>query len=108
MKRNKEGAGAGDVPLYAKIGWVVAWVVMGVILIMILRNCATSIYYGIKTDKQAVESYHTSGVRDGRAGQGAKLRGEGAENPVLRKAYNKGYREGIDQERGVGGSGSGG
>jgi hypothetical protein len=99
MEQKEEGLDKASVPLYTKVGWVVVWVVMVVIAAMILRNCATSIIYGVKTGPQAVESYYKSGLRDGRAGQGPNLRGEGAENPVLRKAYNKGYREGVDKER---------
>lgn len=101
MSRNNEGNIQAPVPLYTKIGWGVAWVVMLVILTMILRNCVTSVYYGRKTEPQQVEVYHKLGVSDGVSGKGPALPGEGRDNPVLRKAYSKGYREGVDQGRQV-------
>lgn len=97
MNTNDPRADKAPVPLYAKVGWVVAWVVMLVIGAMILRNCATSIIYGSKTEQGQVEAYYHDGVVDGRSGLGPNLRGEAVDNPVLRKSYNKGYRDGIDQ-----------
>jgi len=99
MDRKMVESGKASVPLYAKIGWGVAWAVMLGLTAMILRNCATSVFYGLKTDPQAVDSYYQAGVKDGGAGQGQNLQGEGKENSVLRKAYVKGYREGLDKGR---------
>lgn len=99
MNEKKMAAGKMPVPLYTKIGWMVAWVVMLGLAAMILRNCATSIIYGSKTDAKTVDSYYKLGLQDGIAGQGPKLRDEAGENPVLRKAYSKGYREGADRGR---------
>jgi len=98
MDQKMVESGKSPVPLYAKIGWGVAWAVMLGFTAMILRNCATSVFYGLKTDPQAVDSYYHAGVKDGSTGQGQKLRGE-EENSVLRKAYIKGYREGMDKGR---------
>lgn len=89
----------GPVPLYTKIGWGVAWLLMLVMLAMILRNCATSIYYGSTTDPQKVEVYYQLGMVDGTAGKGPALRDEAVGNPVLRKSYSKGYRDGVDKGR---------
>lgn len=88
-----------EIPLYTKIGWGLAWVFMLGFGAMILRNCATSVIYGLKTDKQTVDSYYQAGVNDGSSGQGENLRGEAEENSILRKAYVKGYRDGVDKER---------
>ncbi len=88
-----------SVPLYTKIGWALAWVVMLGLLLMILRNCGTSIFYGLQTDQQTVDSYYQLGVRDGRSGKNEALEGAAKENSVLRKAYVKGYREGRDRGR---------
>ena len=87
------------VPLYAKIGWVVAWLLMVLIAAMILRNCATSLIYGSKTAQQEVDAQYQFGLKDGSSGTGPNLSGEGGSNPVLRKAYNKGYRDGIDRSK---------
>lgn len=97
MDKRDAGAAKGPIPMYTKVGWVVAWVLMCVIGMMILRNCATSIIYGSKTEQRQVETFHQDGLQDGRAGLGPHLQGEGVDNPILRKAYNKGYREGVDQ-----------
>ena len=94
-KESKTGKTA--VPLYTKIGWIAAWVVMLGLAMMIMRNCATSVFYGLRTDQQTVDSYYQQGISDGRTGENQKLQGEAAENSVLRKAYIKGYREGRDQ-----------
>ena len=97
MDPKKPETGKTSIPLYTKIGWIAAWVVMLGLTLMILRNCATSIFYGLQTDQQTVESYYHKGINDGRSGQNQKLQGKAAENSVLRKAYIKGYREGRDQ-----------
>ena len=107
MNQSERKKAKASVPMYTKVGWVVAWAVMVVILSMILRNCATSIFYGSRTEPQAVDSSYKLGLEDGKAGQGPHLRGEAVGNPVLRKAYNKGYRDGIDRSRQQGGGGSG-
>lgn len=99
MAKETEGPGKAPVPLYTKIGWIMAWVLMLGLLGMIMRNCATSVIYGLQTDQQEVESFYQSGLADGGAGQGENLRGKAVENSVLRKAYIKGYRTGLDQRR---------
>lgn len=104
MGGSNQGKGQAPVPMYTKIGWGIAWMMMLVILAMILRNCATSVIYGRKTDPRQVEVYYTLGVGDGTSGQGPVVRDEAVENPVLRKAYTKGYREGLDRGRQAPGS----
>lgn len=99
MEQKTVTTNKADIPLYTKIGWVIAWLLMLGFAAMILRNCATSVIYGLKTDKQTVDSYYQAGFSDGSSGQGENLRGEAQENSVLRKAYVKGYRDGVDKER---------
>lgn len=89
----------GEVPFYTKAGWVLAWLLMLVLLLMIAHNCASSINYGGKTGAVQVALFYQQGLRDGSAGRADALPAEAAENPVLRKAYSKGYREGLDQRR---------
>ncbi len=88
----------GGIPLYTRVGWVVAWVVMAVIVAMILRNCVASVYYGTRTSRQEVSRYYDLGRGDGLSGGPA--RGADLDNPVLRKSYNKGYRDGLDAAAG--------
>jgi len=87
------------IPPYAKIGWVVAWLVMLGLVAMMMRNCATSVIYGLKTDQQAIDYYYQAGISAGNSGQATNLPEETANNSVLRKAYITGYRAGIDQGR---------
>lgn len=98
MKQQGEEGGKASVPLYAKVGWGVAWLVMLGLTAMILRNCATSVFYGLQTDAPRVEQVYQEGMSDGRLGHGQAQRGQ-EENSVLRKAYIKGYRTGVDQGR---------
>lgn len=99
MKQAEVKSSQSPVPLYTKIGWVLAWVLMFGLAAMILRNCATSVFYGVQTDQQAVDASYQAGIKDGSSGQGQKERGEGEANSVLRKAYVKGFREGLDKGR---------
>lgn len=99
MEQKRDETGNAAVPLYTKIGWGLAWVVMLVLVAMILRNCATSVIYGLKTEPQAVEASYQSGLADGSSGKGQKVQGGAEENSVLRKAYVKGYRDGADKGR---------
>lgn len=84
------------VPFYTKIGWVLAWSVMAIIGMMILRNCVASVKYGSQTEMVTVDAFYKQGLADGRKGNEFSLPEEVKGNPVLRKSYNKGYREGLD------------
>ena len=88
-----------SVPLYTKVGGVIAWIVMAIIMAMVLRNCVASVKYGSQTEMSTVDSYYQTGSKDGQLGKEFFLPADVMENPVLRKAYNKGYREGMDNRR---------
>nr|MBF0221070.1 hypothetical protein [Desulfobulbaceae bacterium] len=90
---------AKPVPLYTKIGWIAAWVVMSVLILMILRNCMTSVKYGSQTEIGTVDSYYQLGLKEGQLGKDFFLPGDVMNNPVLRKSYTKGYREGMDARK---------
>ena len=87
------------VPIYTKVGWVVSWTLMIVIFGMILRNCAGSFFYGPKTDQIMVDQYYQQGIEDGRKEKAASMQDPVFENPIVRKSYNKGFREGMDAVR---------
>ena len=74
-------------------------IIMALLLTMILRNCVTSVKYGSQTEMSEVDSYYQLGIRDGQLDNDFLLPADVKDNPVLRKAYNKGYREGIDNRR---------
>lgn len=99
MAQGTTKSNKADVPLYTKVGWGVAWIVMLGFAAMILRNCATSVIYGLRTDQQSIDASYQAGVKDGSSGREEKRKGETIENSVLRKAYIKGYRDGADKER---------
>lgn len=94
-ERHKED----PIPLYAKTGWVLAWGTMLVVAAMMLRNCAASVYYGLRTNKSQVESAYQTGRKDGEDGQGPKFSADLTANPVLHKSYTKGYRDGLDHRQ---------
>lgn len=88
---------AKPVPFYTKAGGVAAVILMAIILSMMLRNCAGAVKYGSQTGEAAVETVYQLGMRDGQSDRGFSVPDEGRGNPVLQKAYNKGYREGLDK-----------
>lgn len=90
---------SGTVPFYAKAGWVAAWLLVLIFLAMISRNCVSSVIYGKNTAPLVVETYYQQGIIDGSKGGADTMPVEAKENPVLRKAYSKGYRQGIDQKK---------
>ncbi|MCK4837898.1 MAG: hypothetical protein KAS94_03795 [Desulfobulbaceae bacterium] len=83
------------IPSYTKVGWVVAWIVMIVLIAMISRNCVLSVKYGRQTEMGLVNSTYQAGIADGKLDKEFSLPADVRGNPVLRKAYTKGYREGI-------------
>jgi len=93
--RNKEET---EIPLYTKWGIRVTGVILLLITVMIIKNCMGSFIYGISTEQEEQKVYYELGYSHGvRKAQGM---GEPAEpeteNPLLRKLYHKGYRDGWD------------
>jgi len=87
------------VPFYTKVGWIAAWIVMVILSAMILKNCVSSVKYGSQTEQQTVDTYYQLGMKDATLGNEFYLPADVMSNPVLRKAYNKGYREAMDKQR---------
>lgn len=87
---------AKPIPFYTKAGGVAAGILMVIILSMMLRNCAGAVKYGSQTGEVAVDSSYQQGIKDGQRDREFSIPDEGRGNPVLHKAYNKGYREGLD------------
>ena len=50
----------------------------------------------------SVDYYYQTGIQDGQLDKEFYLPDDVMENPVLRKSYNKGYREGLDKRRSSG------
>ena len=87
------------IPFYTKAGGVVAWIFMAILITMIFKNCVTSVQYGSQTEMNTVDFYIQTGIADGQLGKEFFLPADVMVNPVLRKAYNRGYREGMDHRR---------
>jgi len=93
--RNKEET---EIPLYTKWGIRVTGVIIILITVMLIRNCVGSFIYGVSTEQEEQKVYYELGYSHGvRKAQGL---GESPEpetaNPLLRKLYRKGYRDGWD------------
>lgn len=86
------------IPLYTKIGARVTAVIIIILSVVILKNCVSSIIYGTSTDKSAIEYYYTLGYEDGteRARSKTTTAFPDIENPLLKKAYQRGFRAGWD------------
>lgn len=89
------------IPLYTKVGIKVTVVLMLIIGFMLIRNCSSSVYYGASTPAIAIRDAYELGVRHGRTqALGNPPQAPYAEqNPVLQKAYQKGFRAGWDTAR---------
>ncbi|MDH3348307.1 MAG: hypothetical protein OEM02_09465 [Desulfobulbaceae bacterium] len=84
------------IPLYAKVGWFVCWFFMLVLISMIFRNCMSSIKYGNTTEGVEIESYYAKGYSDAvKTGVSRTTEIDELSNPLLKKAYVKGFREGL-------------
>ena len=94
----ESGQKAKPIPFYTKAGGVAAGILMVIILSMMLKNCAGAVKYGSQTDDVAVDSSYQQGIKDGQRDGVFSIPEEGLGNPVLQKAYNKGYREGLDKK----------
>ena len=85
------------IPFYTKAGSVASLILMAILIAMMMRNCVSSVKYGSQTEMSVSDSYYQLGIQDGQADKTFSLPEKVMENPVLRKSYNKGYREGIDK-----------
>ncbi len=92
MEQNKK------IPLYAKIGWIVCWLTMVILTIMILKNCVGSVTYGTKSSPQDVKHYYQKGYDYGVTHSSDKTIRDvpDIENPLFKKSYIKGFRDGLD------------
>lgn len=95
MSENKK------IPVYTKVGIRVTIVLMLILASLMLKNCVSSFIYGANTENEAIEYYYNQGFSAGvdqtkRPAAGNELQ---INNPLLQKAYHKGFREGRDSLR---------
>ena len=92
-----------EIPLYTKIGFRVTVVILLVLTIFLVQRCVDSVRYGTGTaEMEVLEQYqrgYAAGIRQG--GMGLPEESVEFENPLLKKAYLRGFREGWDSARRV-------
>jgi len=87
-----------EIPPHTKWGIRVTTVIILLISVMIIKNCMGSFIYGVSTEQDQQKQYYEIGYSHGI--QKAKGNENPVEpktdNPLLRKMYRKGYRDGWD------------
>ena len=91
-----QGNTSDKIPLYTRVGWITAWIFIFAILAIALRIFLGAVDYSRKTDPADIKHYLALGLKNGRQCQNVKLPEAVMKNPLLRNAYNKGFREGWD------------
>ena len=89
------------IPLYTKIGIRVTIVLMVILAFMLLKNCIGSIHYGTTTSQEEIQRYYDMGYKDGtEQAPEPTVRDEPVlDNPLLKKAYRRGFRAAWDANR---------
>jgi hypothetical protein len=91
----------GSIPLYTKIGSRITTILLLLLSFMILKNCIGSVRYGITTSQEEINRYYDQGYM-----HGSRQHAEGDpddavnDNPLLKKAYRRGFRAGWDTKQG--------
>lgn len=87
-----------EIPAHTKWGIRVTTVIILLLTAMIIKNCMGSFIYGVSTEQDQQKQYYEIGYSHGIQ----KARGQDnfaepeTENPLLRKLYRKGFRDGWD------------
>jgi len=89
------------IPLYTSVGIKVTAILLLILGLMILKNCVSSIIYGTATDDSAIQQYYEMGFTAGEKQARNEATGEKpqTDNPLLTKAYHRGFREGWDSQQ---------
>ena len=88
-------------PLHTRLGTYATVVIIFILCVFMLRNCATALYYGAVTSDSDVTHWYQAGFEDGFHQDEKSIGGQGESmsNPILIKMYRKGFREGSDSKR---------
>jgi hypothetical protein len=87
------------IPLYTKIGGRITILLLLLLGFMLLRNCVASIYYGTTTNQEEIQRYYERGYAQGNRQTPDEQTPDATaatDNPLLRKAYRRGFRAGWD------------
>lgn len=89
-----------DIPTYTKVGIRITTVLILLLALMITRNCVRSINYGTTTSDNEIQRYFHLGFEAGSRGgletNATELKEPDQDNPLLKKAYQRGFRAGRD------------
>ncbi len=91
-----------NVPLKRRLAIYATEILMVLLLILMLRNFVSAIYYSVKTSTAEIQRYYEKGITDA-----TELSKKGnilepvrdIANPLLLRMYEKGFRDGIDSTR---------
>lgn len=91
------------IPLYTKIGGRITIILLLLLSFMLLKNCIGSIRYGTTTSQEEINQYYNKGFLDGSIQDDDEgIEEVTNENPLLKKAYRRGFRVGWDtRQRGA-------
>ena len=93
---------SSPIPQYTKIGIRITAIIMAVLLFLMLKNCAYSLYYGSATSQEEINQAYDLGFQTGRSQRRTdegKISAYDNKNMLLKKMYQKGFRDGWDQEQ---------
>ena len=88
-------------PLHTRLGAFGTIAILIVLTFFLLRNGVRALYYGSTTSNIELSQYYDTGLSDGMQKHLAKFMDENqsSKNPLLIKAYLKGFRHGRDLAR---------
>lgn len=89
------------IPLYTKIGGRITILLLLLLAFMLVKNCAGSIHYGTTTSQQEIRRYYDMGYAQGnrQTPEQATEAAPTTDNPLLQKAYRRGFRAGWDSRQ---------
>ena len=87
-----------EIPAHTKWGIRVTTVIILLLTAMIIKNCLGSFIYGVSTEQDQQKQYYEIGYSHGiQKAEGMNNFAEPeTDNPLLRKLYRKGFRDGWD------------
>ena len=91
-------SGKPEIPPHTKWGIRVTTIIILLISVMVIKNCVGSFMYGVSTEQEQQKQYYEIGYSHGiQKARGNKNPVEPeTDNPLLRKMYRKGFRDGWD------------
>ena len=90
-------------PLHTRLGIYATGAILGILCFVMLKTCASALYYGGKTTSDEIRDSYTAGFTSGlNGGDTVNQSVKSLSNPLLVKMYRKGFRDGRDRNKGYG------